>query len=78
MDSGCSYTIVMGILVVKLNLDMDYLMQWHMQAENITNNLNIKVDFTLTALSATNVVTWDCHVDDSAKDSYDIILGQDL
>ena len=53
-------------------------MQWHTRAGNITTNLKIKVDFALTALSTTNVVTWNCHIDDSAKGMHNIILGQDL
>ena len=38
----------------------------------------VKVDFTLPALSAMNVVTWKFHVDESAKGQYNMILGQDL
>ena len=53
-------------------------MQWHTQARNITNNLKVKVDFTLTALTVTNVLTWDFHVDNSAQGMYDMILGRDL
>ena len=53
-------------------------MQWHTQSINITTNHKVKVDFTLPALSAMNVVTWKFHVDDSAKGRYDIILGKDL
>ena len=53
-------------------------MQWHMQAGNIPTNLKVKVDFILPALSATNFVTCKCHVDDSAKGRYDMILGQDI
>ena len=41
-------------------------------------NLKVEVDFTLPVLSATNVVTWKCHVDDSAKGRYDMILGRDI
>ena len=51
-------------------------MQWHTQAQNIITNLKVKVDFTLPALSATNVATWECQVDDSAKGRYDMILGK--
>ena len=40
--------------------------------------IKVKVDFTLPVLSATNVVTWNCHVDDSAKGRYDIIFGRVL
>ena len=53
-------------------------MQWHMQAGNLTTKFKVKVDFTLPALSATNVVTWNCHLDDSAKGRYNMILGRDI
>ena len=66
----------MGGLVEKLSLEKDDVMQWHTQAVNITNNIKVKVYFTLPALSMTNVVTWKCHVDDSARGRYDMILGQ--
>ena len=36
------------------------------------------MEFTLPTLSVTNVVIWKCHLDDSAKGRYDMILGQDL
>ena len=50
-------------------------MQWLKKSGNTTINLKVKVDFTLPALSETNVVTWKCHVDDSTKSSYHMILG---
>ena len=53
-------------------------MQWHMQAGNITTNIKVEVDFTLPELSFTDVVTWKCHVDESAKGRYDVILGRDI
>ena len=53
-------------------------MQWHTQAVNITNNLKVKVDFTLPTLSTTNVVMWECHVDDSAKGRLYMILERDI
>ena len=74
LNSVCSFTIVIIRLVEKLILEKYTVMQWHTQAENITTNLNIKVDFTLTALSSTNIVTWKCCVYDSAKGRYDMIL----
>ena len=67
LDSGCSSTILMGRLVKKLGLEEDTPMQWNTQAVNITTNIKVKIDYTLTALSATNVVTWKFHVDDSTK-----------
>ena len=53
-------------------------MKCHTQVDNITTNIKVQVDFTLTALSATNFVTWKCHVDDSAKGRYDNIFEQYL
>ena len=53
-------------------------MQWHTQVGNIANNFEVNVDFTLPALSATNVMTWKIHVDDSVQGRYDIILGRYL
>ena len=78
LDSERSSPIVMGRLVNNLGLEEYASMQWNTQAENITTNLKVKIYLTLPALSATNVVTWNCHVDDSAKDRYNMILGQYL
>ena len=64
LDSGCSSTILIGRLIEKIHPENDALMQWNTQAGNITNNLKVKVDFTLPALSATNFVTWNFHVYD--------------
>ena len=50
------------------------MIQWHAQAGNITNNLKVKVYFTSTELIATNFVTWKCHVDESSKGRYDMIV----
>ena len=65
-------------LVEKLHPGNDAVMQWHTQAGNITNTIKVKVDFTLTLLSATYVVMWKCHVDEFTRGSYDTILGQYL
>ena len=70
--------IVMRSIVKKLDPEKDDVMQWQTQAGNITTNFKVKVDFTLHAFSATNVVTWQCHVDDSAKGGYFMILGRYL
>ena len=53
-------------------------MKCHTKVGNITTNIKVKVDFTLPILSATYFVTWNCHVDDSAKVRYDMILGRVL
>ena len=66
----------MGRLVGQIYPEKDSLMQWNIQDGNITTNLEVKIDFTLPALSATNVVTWNFHVDDSTKVGYDMIPGK--
>ena len=76
--SVCSSTIVIVRLVKNINLQKYDVMQCHTQSGNITTNIKVKLDFTLPTLSATNVVTWKCHVDDSSKGRYDMILGRDL
>ena len=75
LDRGCSYTIVMGRLDERLYSEKYTQKQWHMQARNITNNIKVKVDFTLTAIRAMNAVTWICHMDYSAEGRNDMILG---
>ena len=70
--------VVMGRLVDKLYPEKYAHMQWHTQAVNITTNLKVKVDFTLPALSAMNVVTWRCHVNDYTKGRQNMILGRDI
>ena len=76
LDSGSSYTIIMGRLIKNLTTKREYVMQWHMQAGKITKNSKVKVDFTLPELIAIKIVTWNYHVDDSAKVMYDMILGR--
>ena len=73
LDSGCSFKIEIGKLVGKRLLGKDAMMEWNTQAESITTNLKVKVYFTLPTLSATNVVTWKFHLDDSAKGRYNMI-----
>ena len=53
-------------------------MKCHAQAGNITTNLKVKIYLTLPGLIVTKIVIWNCHVDDSAKGRYDIILGRHL
>ena len=65
-------------LIEKLRPGKDAPMQWNTQARNITINLKVKIYFTLPALSTINVVTWNCHVDDSTKCKYDMILVRDI
>ena len=51
------------------------MMQWHTQPGSITTNLKAKLYFTLSVHSATNVGTCKCHMDESSKGGYDMILG---
>ena len=53
-------------------------MQWHTQACIITTNLKVKIYLTLPEFSATKIVTWNCHADDSTKGRYYMILGRDI
>ena len=78
LESGCSSAILMGRIVEKLRLEKDAVMQWHIQDGNVSTNLKVKVYFSLPALSATNIVTWKCHVDESTKGRYNMILGRDI
>ena len=70
--------IVMGKSIEKLHPEKYSVMQWHMQAVNITTNITAKIDFTLPKISTTNVVTWKCHIGEFTKGRYDMILGRDL
>ena len=54
------------------------MIQWKTQAENITTDLKVKINFTLPEFSATKIVTWDFCVDDSAKGIYGVIRGRYL
>ena len=49
-------------------------MQRKTQAGNITTNYKVNISFTLPTLRATYGVMWKCHVDESAKGRYDMIL----
>ena len=49
-------------------------MQCHTQAGKIPTNLKVKIDFTLPKLSAMKIVTSNCHLYDSTKFTYDMIL----
>ena len=61
-------------LVGKLHPKKYDVMQWHMQASNITTNIKLEVEFTLPELRMLNVVTWKCHVDDRSKVRYNMML----
>ena len=78
LDSVFVSTIGMRRLISKFGPKKDDLMQFHTQSGNITTKFKVKIDFTLPELIATKIVTCNCHVDDSAKVRYEIILGRYL
>ena len=53
-------------------------MQCHTQVGSITTNIKVKIDFTLPEIRATEIVTWNFHVDNCGKGRYDMILGRYL
>ena len=53
-------------------------MKWHAQGGNINIHPKVKIDLTLPELSATEILTWNCHVDDFTKVRYNMILGRYL
>ena len=48
-------------------------MQCNTQSSIITTNIKVKIYFNLPEIRATKNVTWNCHVDETAKGRYDII-----
>ena len=54
------------------------MIQWHTQGGIINTYIKVKVDFILPEVSATKIVTWNCHVDESTRGRYNMILGRDL
>ena len=78
LESVCSSTITMGRLVENNCLEKYAVVQWYVQAKNITTNIKVKVFLTLPALSTTNVVIWRYHLDDSTKGRYNMILVRDI
>ena len=50
-------------------------MQCHTPTGSITTNLKVNILFILPEITGTKIVTWNFHVDDSAKVRYDMILG---
>ena len=51
---------------------------WETQSGNLMTSKKVNVDFCLPEFSATKIVTWKCHMDESTNGRYDMILGRDL
>ena len=77
LDSGCSSNIVIRRLI-KTQTKEDFVIQWNTQLGDITTNLKVKIDLTLSEFRPAKMLTWDFHVDDCTQVSYDMILGRDL
>ena len=62
----------------KIKNKEDDVIQWRIQAVNITTNLRVKIDLTLPEFKVKQIVMQNCHVDDYSKGRYDMILGRSL
>ena len=51
-------------------------MQWHTQADDITTYIRVQIYFNFPGISATKILTWNCHVDGSTNIRYVMILGR--
>ena len=50
----------------------------HTQAGNTTNNLKVKINFTLPELTAKTIMTWNFYLNYYTKGRYDNILRRDI
>ena len=78
LDSRGTSKIIMRILITRINPKINTVMQWHSHEGNITTNLKVKIDFTLTELSTTKFVTWNFDEVESTNGRYVVILGINL
>ena len=51
---------------------------WETQAGKFTTSKKVNIDFCPPEFSATKIVTWKFHVDESTNGRYDMILGRGL
>ena len=56
--SGFSSTIVMRSLLDKLKAKKGGVVKWHTQADNLTTNMRVGIDFTLPEFIVSKIVTW--------------------
>ena len=65
-------------MMSKIKPNKDISTQWQTQPEIFMIDKKVKVDFYLPQFSAIKSVTWECHVDETTKGRYYIILSRDL
>ena len=53
-------------------------MQWYTQAGNLTTNMKYIINFTLSEFNAIKSMKWGFRMDDSAIDTYNMVLCGDL
>ena len=75
---GSSSTIVMVNMTPKLKQEETTMTTWETQAVNFTASNKLNVELCLHYFSTTDIVTYKCHVYDSAKGRYNMIMGRDL
>ena len=51
---------------------------WQIQAAKFTTHEMEKVDFCLPEISATKIMTWKFHADESTERRHNMIVGRDL
>ena len=68
----------MANVTPKLIKKKDATTQWQIQVRNFTTNHKVKVNLCLPELSVTNILTWECHVDNFTDFRFSMILGRYL
>ena len=79
LDCGASSSIVLGKNTHKLWKKTTKPVRWITQGGDFQTTYKSKVEIVLPELDATNIITWDFHVDDSqGNHKYGMILGRDI
>ena len=78
LDSGFSSTTINGQMNNVFINTLVNCTKWSTQAETFTDNFMVKVELSLSVISATKIMTWKCHMDDSTAGRYNMISGRDL
>ena len=68
----------MGKLTSKLKTTETDKTMWEAQSREFTTWKKVNVEFCLSGFSATKIVMWKFHVDESTYGRYDMILGRYL